>query len=71
MAITRLLTRTARPRMVTTTIHVVDGAKVDGISQGKCSATTAKAMDIWLKSARTPRCLKEGDSRPPHHLCKD
>ena len=40
-------------RMVTTIIHVVDGAKVDGMPQGKCSATTAKAMDTWLKSART------------------
>ena len=61
----------SRPRMVTTTIHVVDGAKVHGISQGKCSATTAKAMDTWLRSARTPRCLGEGDNRPPHHLCMD
>ena len=71
MAITRWLTRVARPKMVTTTIHAVGGAKVGRISQGKCSATTAKAMDIWLKSARTPRCLGEGDNKPPHHLCKD
>ena len=50
--------------MVTTTIHAVDRAKVGGISQGKCSATTAKAMDTCVRSARTPRCLREGDSGP-------
>ena len=71
MAITRWLTRVAGPKMVTTTIHAVGRAKVGGISQSKCSASTVQAMDIWLKSARTPRCLREGDNRPPHHLYKD
>ena len=65
MAITRLLTKPVRPRMVTTIIHAVDWAKVDGMPQGKCSATNAKAMETWLKSARAQRCLEEGDKQAP------